>query len=179
MTEHEVQNYLYRHFFSGRRYGIPNIYLYQWESDFLSVTMAGRIHEYEIKVTRADFAADARKAQKHQILKSGCRELSAYEQQCIDDHETRGWNVPSFIANKMTDDKKIPERRPNYFWYVCPESVADVVPEYAGLIHCKPYLKVVKAAPLLHKEKITADMEKKILSVFYYRYWKIRNEAAA
>ena len=176
MNEAAIQDFLQRHFFSGRQYGIPNIYLYSWESDFLSVTRAGRVHEYEIKVTKADFAADAGKVEKHQILENGHRDLNGYERLCLEDQEKRGWEIPGFMADKMTADKRMPGKRPNFFWYVCPENIITDVPGYAGLIYCKPYLRIVKTAPLLHKDKITADMEKKILTSFYYRYWKIRTE---
>jgi hypothetical protein len=175
MTEAEIQDYLYRHCFA-RQYSVPNIYLYSWESDFLSVTRAGRVHEYEIKVTKADFAADAGKVEKHQIMETGFRDLNQYERMKVEDKELRGWEIPEFITTKMTADKRMPGKRPNYFWYVCPDHVTETVPNYAGLIYCKPYLKIVKEAPLLHKEKITDTMEKKILTAFYYRYWKIRRE---
>ena len=176
MNEAEIQDYLYHHFFSGRQYGIPNICLYGWEADFLSVTRAGYTHEYEIKVTKADFRADAVKTEKHQIVETGFRELNDYERRVIEDRERHGEGFPGYIKDKITADKKMLGKRPNYFWYVCPDHVTDTVPDYAGLIYCKPYLEIVKPAPLLHKEKITADMERKILASFYYRYWKIRRE---
>jgi len=177
MNEAEIQDYLQHHFFSGRQYGIPNIYLYEWESDFLSVTRAGYMHEYEIKITKADFKADAGKTEKHQIVETGYRELNRYEQMVIEDREKHGEAIPKYI--NVAENNKVPSKRPNYFWYVCPDYVTDVVPDYAGLIYCKPYLKIVKPAPLLHKAKITTEMEKKILSSFYYRYWKIRRERKA
>lgn len=179
MNETKIQDLLYHYFFSGRIYGIPNIYLYKWESDFVSVTRAGYVHEYEIKISKADFKADAEKIEKHQIVETGRRCLNKYEQMCINDHETRGWEIPGWIDRKITEDKKIIGKRPNYFWYVCPKGIITDVPEYAGLIYCKPYLEIIKSAPRLHKEKITADMEKKILTSFYYRYWKIRREVKA
>lgn len=46
---------------------VPNVYLYEWECDVLEVTVMGNAHEFEIKVTEADFKQDARKG-KHRIL---------------------------------------------------------------------------------------------------------------
>ena len=179
ITEAEIQYFLYLHFSSGRQYGIPNIYLYEWESDFLSVTRAGRVHEYEIKISKADFNADAVKVEKHQIMETGVRNLNKYEQSCFDDGEKYGFDIPSFISSKMTADKKMTGKRPNYFWYVCPEGIITEPPSYAGLIYYSYCLKIIKEAPLLHKEKITQGMERKILTSFYYRYWQLRRNNKA
>jgi len=175
MTETDIQNYLHR-CFAGRNYEIPNVYLYDWESDFISVTRAGYIHEYEIKISKSDFKNDVKsKSGKHEVVQCGCRSPKEYEQMYIKDYEKIGLSeVPPWIAKKLTTDNKIIGNRPNYFWYVCPENLITEVPEYAGLIYCKPYLQIVKPAPRLHKGKISSVMEKKILSSFCYRYWKIR-----
>jgi hypothetical protein len=135
------------------------------------------MHEYEIKISKSDFRADSGKTEKHQIIETGFRELNNYERGVIESCEKYGENIPRYI--KIAENNKVPGRRPNYFWYVCPTEITDTVPVYAGLIHCKPYLKIVKPAPLLHKEKITTAMEKKILASFYHRYWKIRRERKA
>ena len=102
MNESEIQDYLYRHFFSGRQYGIPNIFLYEWESDFLSVTRAGYVHEYEIKITKSDFNADSGKVLKHQLLEAGIRDLNDYEQSYVSNQEKLGWNMPIFMQPKPT-----------------------------------------------------------------------------
>lgn len=48
---------------------LPNLRsVYRWEMDLFSVTRAWLTHEYEIKVTLADFRADAKKRAKHQDL---------------------------------------------------------------------------------------------------------------
>ena len=49
----------------------PNVFVYEWESDFVSVTRAGIIHEYEVKISHSDFMLDAKKYRKHDILKTG------------------------------------------------------------------------------------------------------------
>ncbi|MCI0488974.1 MAG: hypothetical protein L0229_20470 [Blastocatellia bacterium] len=40
---------------------VPNSCMYGWEADMISVTPAGLVSEYEIKVSRSDFFADAKK----------------------------------------------------------------------------------------------------------------------
>ena len=84
MNERSIQNQIHN-YFSGRIYEIPNVYLYDWESDFISVTRAGYIHEYEIKISKSDFNNDAKsKTHKHEVLQGGCRSLKKYEQSYID-----------------------------------------------------------------------------------------------
>lgn len=62
MTERDVQQALYwRGVRRGVKWMAPNIYLYGWESDFLSISHAGIVTEYEIKVSRSDFFEDLKK----------------------------------------------------------------------------------------------------------------------
>ena len=172
MNEADIQDRLHR-YFSGRLYQIPNIYLYDWESDFLSVTRSGYIYEYEIKVSKEDFKRDTKvKTGKHEVMKHGCRSLNKHEQFWIDSARNGGYQTN--LLKNLNEDNKVVGKRPNYFWYVCPPDVINDVPEYAGIIHCCPYLEIIKKAPLLHKEKITPHMEKKILASFYFRYWNLR-----
>mgnify|MGYP001800937776 CR=1 FL=1 len=39
-----------------------------WEADLLSLTRANLLHEFEVKVSRADFLADKKKVWKHQQI---------------------------------------------------------------------------------------------------------------
>jgi len=52
-------------------YRIANTYVFDWESDFLCVSRSGYINEIEIKISRSDFKADAKKVEKHLKLQSG------------------------------------------------------------------------------------------------------------
>lgn len=52
-------------------YVLPNSNgFFQWEADLLSVTRAGLVHEYEIKLNRADYRRDGIKEWKHRMLTS-------------------------------------------------------------------------------------------------------------
>lgn len=50
---------------------VPNVYIYNWESDILAVNINSKyITEYEIKISKSDFKADFKKKNKHQLLTS-------------------------------------------------------------------------------------------------------------
>lgn len=68
MTEALCQNALFRWCDRKRhRHIVPNVTIFGWESDLVSVTKAGLICEFEIKCSRADFMQDRKKV-RHQYL---------------------------------------------------------------------------------------------------------------
>lgn len=82
MNEALCQNEIYVH--ANRldhRYIVPNVTLFGWESDMVSVTKANYIVEYEIKCSRADFQRDKKKY-RHRHLSEGneksWRKMPAY-----------------------------------------------------------------------------------------------------
>lgn len=167
-TEYAIQEYLHR-YFVGRLYEVPNIYLYSWESDFISVTRSGYVHEFEIKCSKADYHNDYKnKPERHTILENGYRELNHWEKKSLDN------NFSLFNREKLTADNKILENRPNYFWYVCPEGIIADVPDYAGLMYVKNLNPVIKKAPKLHPVKISDHQKIRLLTSMYHRYWQIR-----
>ena len=157
MTEQEIQQAIYTGpYAGGHKYYIPNVYLYSWESDMISVTKAGYVYESEIKTSVSDFKKDFEKLIKHYI----------------------------FVTNEQFMGF------PNYFYYVCPEGLLKLedIPEYAGLKEAYEYMgkfskrgceynklvrttKLIRKAPLLHKNKITEAQKLKLLESMYYRYW--------
>jgi len=148
---------------------VPNVYLYSWESDFISVTRSGYIHEFEIKCSKADYHKDHKnKQEKHCVLARGYRELNFWEKKSIAN------NVPLFNQDKLTSDKKILKNRPNYFWYVCPPDIITEIPDYAGLMYIRGLNTVIKKAPKLHNTKITDYQKLKLLASMYHRYWQMR-----
>ena len=60
MTVKDIQQKL-KKYCADCRPVAPNIYFYVWESDFLAIRKSGFAEEFEIKLTKADFKADARK----------------------------------------------------------------------------------------------------------------------
>lgn len=77
MTEAEIQDALYIEFDRRRHHLIvPNVCMFGWESDLVSVTAAGFVCEYEIKCSRSDFKADMKKL-RHALFRG---ELPAWKE---------------------------------------------------------------------------------------------------
>jgi len=174
VDEQEIQDKLYKWltFNKGHDLICPNAYLFQWESDLISCTRARYVHEYEIKISRSDFKADSKKSEKHQALETGERELSKWEQECVE----RNGNL---WGRAIGPKGGIELSRPNYFWYVCPEKMIkpDEVPEYAGLLTFKGnyfYFDVIKKPKKLHTEKIKESQKNSVLEKLQFRYWNLR-----
>lgn len=76
MNESDAQKIIYRDFVKDKRHvlAVPNCKaLYpRGESDLISVTEAGLVHEFEIKTSKEDFNRDFRdKDFKHEVLEEG------------------------------------------------------------------------------------------------------------
>lgn len=144
-TEKKIQSLLERDFLSrsSKQYEFCNLYAYNWESDYVAITKSNIAYECEIKISRGDFFNDKKKELKHLIME--------------------GLN---------TDYVK-----PNYFYYVVPEGMitAEEVPDYAGLIYVVDghngftFLKTVKSAPTLHKDKVDYEALN-LIGKFYYNF---------
>lgn len=180
MTEGDIQLSLYHYCYArGHEYMTPNVYLYDWESDFLSLTKKGSVFEFEIKTSRADFMADAGKTVKHQGLESGARDLTDRERNWVAD----SW-IGKRIREKMDASGRIVVKRPNFFVYVVPENLvaAEEVPKYAGLLYIDeqkplPYrvkIPAPKTALRLHKEPISDVKRNALIESHYWKYWKLR-----
>jgi len=153
LTERSIQTVVYRYcaFMKSHRIVVPNSCLFAWEADMLSVTRSGRIHEFEIKVTRSDFAADKKKKRSKLLL----------------DPFVTNWGTRSEVS------------RPNFFHYVVPEKMvaADEVPEYAGLMYIREESRfpvVVKDPRLLHKGKIEDRQITQLTASLAARFWQYR-----
>lgn len=167
MTERSIQNALFERL-SLRGYSLacPNYTpTGWWECDLFGVTKAGLAVEYEIKLTRADFKADAGKSRE----------------------ATRGGVEPIQAARKHDWLALADPRGPSRFYYVVPAGMVgpDEIPEWAGLIYVGEYKRfstVVarltfhdeKPAPRLHREKVPAKVLDHCRGVFYYRFWSLR-----
>lgn len=158
-TERSVQDAVYIHCAIKNHETInPNSQFFDWESDMISVTKSGFIHEFEIKVTRADFKQDAKKKRATRLCNP---------------------EVESFGGNRTC-------ARPNYFWYVVPNGLItyDEVPEYAGLIYAMEHVvghhlyfgttKMVKEARRIHNEKATEANRRQLARSMTLRFWKQR-----
>lgn len=151
----------------GRVWISANVYIYDWESDLLSLTKAGMVTEYEIKVSKPDFKKDFEKSFKHQILETGERPLIS----------ERHWRWLKTEAPAQIPAMTRPAPRPNQFFYLCPSGLIteQEVPDYAGLAYVArdgKMAEIVKQAPKLHTTPISDTNMERLKVAFYYKYWR-------
>lgn len=150
--------------FKSDEYKIENTYIFDWESDYFSLTKSGYSREVEIKVSKSDYKADFKK-KKHIYLLS-CYNKEGYFYK----GKFRGWK------NKHQEIKWFVENIPNRFYFAMPKNMIDIdeIPSYAGLIYVDGWkTKVIKKAPLLHRNKFD---ECRLLSRYRNKYYKYRNK---
>lgn len=71
-SEAGIQRLLYWEYVSGSQLIVPNFTSAAWwEADLWRLTRAGYSDEFEIKLSRSDYRADARKLGKHRQLSEG------------------------------------------------------------------------------------------------------------
>jgi hypothetical protein len=146
-----------------RSFILPNYTPSGWfECDVFEITSAGFFREYEVKLTRSDFRADAEKVKVN----------------------WRRYKDPTAQDHRKHDMLKAGDARgPAQFWYVCPPGVLspEIVPEWAGLIVARPIdrlhyfncaVEVAKPAPRLHRSKLAAGVESHARGVCYWRLMK-------
>jgi hypothetical protein len=132
---------------------VPNSQVLGRESDVVSVTTADMLVEFEIKISRADFQRDRKKA-RHLHLKA---KLDA--------------NDPWLgVAFNYT---------PAYFYYVVPINMIreSEVAHYAGLIEIsidERAVFVTKRAPRLHDGKVSDRQRRWLERSLTQRYWRVR-----
>lgn len=156
-TEKYIIDVLNNHFFSKNsvKYLLNNLYVFNWESDYLAFTKSGLCYEIEVKISKADFKKDFEKKDKHLLLES------------------------TFKNDLDNNSSKL---LPNYFYYAVPENLISVseIPDYAGLLYINnnvfPYFKRVKDAPKLLNDKLNL-LELNLTDKFYYNMWNWKNNA--
>lgn len=166
-----------RYYRKQDKYLIPNIYLYEWESDVWALNRNNFAIEYEIKTSLLDFQNDAKKIDKHVILESGHLTKYSYKRGNRRKYilgESARQKVPK---NKLIDLRTVKTEkrsRPNRFYYVCPKNVIPKkeIPDHAGLIYLDKGMKIIKTAPLLHNIKVGNDVYKQLTMKLYYKWLK-------
>lgn len=153
-TEESIIERLRLRFSNNVRYKLWNCFVFNggWETDFfVQQDASGYAYEIEIKISRSDFFADAKKIDKHSIIEHG------------------------FYMDRSF--KKEHKFRPHRFYYCVPENLISVseVPKYAGLMYINQSgIFEAKKAPLLHKEKL--DFRPVLCDKFYYYNAELRGE---
>lgn len=177
MTAKQIQHALYAQFGQQSQMMIPNYTPRHWfEADMIRITKSGFMDEFEIKVSVSDFKADALKGSS--------------------EYELRRWQhlTPEQLASRGLDTRTKHERLaagdtrgPCRFWFAVPEELLTKleIPEWAGVVTFRPWGKIArmngphgagrfKQAPKRHRERAEASILEHARSVFYYRYWNIR-----
>lgn len=67
-TERGILDILNRQFLVSPRWIINNLYVYNWESDYLAITRSMYAYEVEVKISLADYNKDFEKEGKHQVM---------------------------------------------------------------------------------------------------------------
>ncbi len=148
----------------------PNVMLYAWESDLLTVAPGGHVCEVEIKISRSDLLNDLRKPKHSQgMLMNG-----AFA-------EKRNGKDPT--PNEAVEVRRrargeVSCRRPNYFVFAMPCAVyrklgGVALPPYAGVYTVDEQGRVYqeRRALQLHTASIAADDLLGLARRMHQRYW--------
>lgn len=157
---------------------IPNCYTsHDNEADMFAIRRSGLCDEFEIKISRSDFLNDFKKAVDYRETETGeywnwveaTSDLSTSEKSQL----TEPWRKLKHDALRDGD------MLCNYFWYVVKKGIItpDEVPEGFGLITVDEfgYVNVVRPASRLHRNKIDAKDELRMVKKLAYRFWDYRN----
>lgn len=164
-TEAEVQYAIATRMLDRFRHAtaIPNVTCYGWESDLLTVTGSGIVHEFEIKTDRGDLLSEL-----HAMTgdpKKMRRDDSAVKFK-------RGEVLRGDIAYRPG--------RPNHFWIVTTPDVAatEELPAFAGHLVVNyvdsRFVDVFRSAPKLHGDKIDERTRAWVERGLAQRLWKLR-----
>jgi len=151
-TAQKIQNILNFQYICNPQYLINNLYVFDWESDYLAMTRSGYFYEVEIKISKSDFKADFLKKEKHALISN------------------------TFNMHDIPHDGKYYKSTtaPNYFSYCVPEGLIDIrdIPPYAGLLEIdrRHQIRCVRKPPKLHDNKILKSLESTLMNKFYYNY---------
>lgn len=122
---------------------------------------SGLAHEFEIKLSVADFRADVAKSR---LLKS-----------VVDKKIIR----TPVLKHELLAAKD--SRGPSRFWYVLPSGMIGLadVPQWAGVRTVERTASgfrftLARSAPLLHTRQVAFEEIEKARTAAYYRYWKER-----
>lgn len=195
VSERVVQDALFRFLRASNVWPIlPNVdCITGYECDLLAVTKAGFAHEYEIKVSLADFRADRRKVHKHASLAGRTKQIR-HPYYLPPPAHSRYPETMHVLQDADESDAVLawrgrcyPERRPKRFWYVVHGFTVPLaeVPEYAGLMtyhpdrHACQAFSVERQAPDLPSQKVLDKYLIHATNNMLYRYWNNRTAGGA
>lgn len=141
-SEEKILNILDLQYLSRNacKYLIHNLFVFDWESDYLAITKAGLIHEVEIKISKHDFKNESKnKSAKFALFES----------------RTETTMIPDFFYYCVPENLISVEEVPEYAGLL-------YVNDYG-------FLTTPKSAPRLKKEK-TDLSKLNLTDKFYFRY---------
>ncbi len=148
----------------------PNVLLYAWESDLLTVTPQGHVCEIEIKCSLGDLKNDLKKAKHSQgMLMNGAFMVKPEGELLTANQE---------YEHRRERAGALRCRRPNYFAFAMPcdmyRSRAKLkIPSYAGVYTLDEHGRVFEERrPIqLHTERITQEDLLGLARRMHHRYW--------
>ena len=153
LDETKIQYLLYQELIArGHEIIVPNVswsWLY-WEADIISITKAGYMNEYEIKISKQDFKADFKKRKHNSFKRCSFREGARVP--------NRFWYVAPI--------KAIPICVPDYAGIM-------LVYEMERGKFKDLRLQIIKQAPLIHKNKVGQEGKNSILRSIMFKYWNL------
>lgn len=141
-SEEKILSILDRQYLSQSacKYLIHNLFVFDWESDYLAITKAGLIHEVEIKISKNDFKNESKnKSAKFALFES----------------RNESTMIPDFFYYCVPENLILVEEVPEYAGLL-------YVNDYG-------FLTTPKSAPRLKKEK-TDLSKLNLTDKFYFRY---------
>lgn len=190
LTEAIVQDVIYAYCNSCKHeITVPNCgTVFMYESDVASMTKSRIGHEFEVKVSRADWLAELRKIASAESNAKRSRAVRLRQAKAIASALKSAWQRGE---SRCGDDfNYTQDPTPNHFWIVTVPGIVkpDEIPEYAGLMEVEPYrfgpykahglrLNQIKAAPKLHTLKMTDRQVVAMARGVSLRYWQQRGAA--
>lgn len=142
----------YRQWISSSPLMVPNIFLWNWESDLLYLTNCNYAVEWEIKLSRSDFRADFQKQYKHNVLAGKYHPVGPSE-------------FYFACPQGLIDKNEVPEYA-GLVW---------VNPDKCHVYNDFAYdISVVKKAPRRKTVKLTDKQVLTVLRKGTYRYWSLK-----
>jgi hypothetical protein len=86
---------------------VPNVKLYWWESDLISVSNSDLVTEIEIKSSRQDFLQDFKKKKHSYFIKNRIDKIPSYFYYAVDSHILKLKELPRYAGLIYVKSNKI------------------------------------------------------------------------
>lgn len=190
MTETILQDAIFQmlHYRKRMPLIVPNYSPAGWfECDVAAFTGSGRLYEFEVKLTRGDFKEDSKKAAARWV--TGRFREHGEQLELMFEPDAASTSMPLYGQMQTRVKHRELERKascgPARFWYVAPKDLIrpDELPTWAGLYEAemwgrRPLLRETVEAPKLHNQPAESRVRKHAASVFYYRFWNLREKCS-